>query len=233
MNTLTASPVPLLRDGDRMDREEFERRWDAMPDLKKAELIEGVVYMPAAALSMSHGAPHFDLITWLGKYRLRTPGVTGADNASIRFDKRNMPQPDILLRIDEAFGGHSRITPDKILDGPPELVAEISRTTRSIDLGVKKSVYQRQGVREYIVWSVEEKTFDWFILRNGKYTPLEPDADGILKSEVFPGLWIDAAALLVGDTSKAFEAAQLGTGSPDHTAFIALLKSRSAPSAPQ
>jgi hypothetical protein len=94
--------VPPLRNGDRMDREECERRWDAMPDLKKAELIEGVVYMPPA-LSRKHGTPHFDIIGWLYMYRAITPGLEGADNASVRFDKKNMPQPDALLRIEEKY----------------------------------------------------------------------------------------------------------------------------------
>jgi Uma2 family endonuclease len=210
-----------------MDRDEFERRWDAMPDLKNAELIEGVVYM-AAALSADHGTPHFDLIKLLGYYEMQTPGVTGSDNASVRFDKRNMPQPDVLLRIDEAHGGQSQISPDRYFEGGPELIAEVSNTTKKLDLGDKKKVYQRHGVREYIVWRVQDKALDWFILRDGQYVVHQPDTDGIFKSEVFPGLWLDAKALIARDSTQQLRAAQLGIGSPEHAAFVQELARRAA-----
>jgi hypothetical protein len=220
--------VPLLRDGDRMDRDEFERRWDAMPDLKHAELIEGVVHLMPAALSMKHGAPHFDLITLLGYYRLQTPGVSGADNASIRFDNRNMPQPDVILRIDDEHGGQSRIDADGYLDGGPELIAEIANSSKSRGLGVKKTVYQRNEVREYIVWRTQDKAIDWFILRGDAYVPLPPGTDGITRSEFFPGLWLDIAALLGNDDVALLRAAQLGIGRPEHAVFVQELARRAA-----
>jgi len=217
--------IPLLRDGDRMERDEFERRWNAMPELRVAELVEGVVHL-AAALSADHGSPHFDLIGWLAMYRMQTRGVSGADNASVRFDKRNMPQPDVLLRIDEAHGGQSRISADRYFEGGPELIAEISNTTQSLDLGDKKKVYQRHGVREYIVWRVEDEMLDWFILRDGRYVVLQPDCEGIHKSEVFPGLWLDAKALIARDSTSLLRVAQLGIGSPEHAAFMQELAHR-------
>jgi Uma2 family endonuclease len=222
-----AVDIPPLRQGDRMDRDEFERRWDAMPDLKKAELIEGVVHiMPS--LSIDHAAPHFDLIGWLSWYRLLTPGVTGADNASVRFDDKNMPQPDILLRLDEKHGGQSTISNDRYIESGPELIAEITNTTVAHDLGVKKTIYRKHGVREYIVWRVEDKELDWFILKGNKYVLLEPGDDGIQRSVVFPGLWLDAKALISGDSVALVRAAQSGLGSPEHTAFLNELQRRAA-----
>ena len=218
--------VPPLRDGDRMTRTEFERRWDAMPEVKKAELIEGVVYMPPA-LSRDHGAPHFDLITWLGMYRMLTPVTEGADNASVRFDDQNMPQPDALLRILENYGGQCRITPDRYLEGGPELIVEVARTTADEDLGPKREVYRRHKVPEYIIWRVADRALDWYILRGEYYLLLDPGPDGIIRSEMFPGLWLDPAALIRGDAARVLAVAQLGHGSPEHTAFIQLLRKRS------
>lgn len=226
---LPATATPPLRHGDRMDREEFERRWDAMPDLKFAELIEGVVYM-SAALSTKHGSTHFSLQGWLFFYQAQTKGVIGADNASVRFDRRNMPQPDSLLRIEEILGGQSRVSSDDYFEGGPELIAEIANTTKSRDLGVKKTVYLRNGVREYIVWRIQDKAIDWFILREDEYVSLLPGPDGITRSEVFPGLWLDTAALIEGDLAKVLQAAQLGIGSPEHMAFIGELRNREAAS---
>ncbi len=217
--------VPPLRDGDRLTRAEFERRWDAMPEVKKAELIDGVVYMPPA-LSRDHGTPHFDLITWLGMYRMRTPGTEGSDNASVRFDDDNMPQPDALLRLLDTHGGQSRITHDRYFEGGPELVVEIARTTADKDLGPRREVYRRFGVKEYIVWRVVDRSVDWFVLRSGYYYPLAPGADGIVRSEVFPGLWLDPAALVRADAARVLQVAQLGHGSPERTAFITELQRR-------
>lgn len=222
--TRPAVEVPPLRDGDRMTREEFERRWDAMPEVKNAELIEGVVHMPP--VSRSHGTPHFDLIVLLGWYRMVTPGTEGAADTSIRFDDTNMPQPDALLRILETHGGRSRVDADGYYENGPELVAEIARTTAAYDLGVKREVYRRFGVREYIVWRVEDRAIDWFALRNGVYVPLPPGPDGVLRSEVFPGLWLDPAALVAGNAVRLLAVAQQGHGSPEHAEFMRELQRR-------
>jgi Uma2 family endonuclease len=219
--------IPPLRAGDRLTRMEFERRWDAMPEVTQAELIEGVVYMPPA-LSIDHGTPHFDMVTWLGLYRILTPGVSGADNASIQFDDDNMPQPDALIRILETHGGQCRITANRCLEGGPELIAEIASSTTRIDLGVKRELYRRFGVREYIVWRVAERVVDWFALRGGYYFPLAPSEDGVIRSEVFPGLWLDPTALVTGNAKRLLEVAQLGHGSPEHCEFVLELQRRAS-----
>lgn len=220
--------VPPLVDGERLTLDEFERRWDAMPEVKKAELLEGVVYMPPAALSMDHGAPHFNLVGWLGLYAMLTKGVGGADNASLRFDNANMPEPDALLRILETHGGKSWIGPKRVLEGAPELLAEISVTSKKVDLGIKLPIYERKGIQEYIVWRVKDKALDWFVLREGKYEPLPPGPDGLIRSRVFPGLWLDPAALIAEDSAQLLAAARLGHGSPEHCAFIGDLQRRAA-----
>lgn len=212
-----ATAVPPLRDGDRLTRAEFERRWDAMPDLNHAELLDGRVYL-MPPVSIHHGESHFDINGWLFMYRAVTPGVTGADNASVRFDDENMPQPDGLLR--RTRGGNSQVDDDGIYSGPPELVVEVSRSSASYDLGIKLDVYRRSGVREYLVWRVDDEAVDWFALRPTGYEPLPVGADGIVRSEVFPGLWLDPAALVAGDAAALLRAAQLGHGSPEHTAFV-------------
>jgi len=212
-----ATTVPPLRHGDRLTRAEFERRWEAMPDLKHAELINGRVYL-MPALSVDHGDTHFDLIMWLGMYRILTPGIAGSDNASVRFDDENMPQPDVHLRI--VSGGTSRVDDDRILSGPPELVAEVSRSSVGYDLGEQMAIHRGHGVREYVVWRVDDGAVDWFALRPTGYELLPVGADGIIRSEVFPGLWLDPAALVAGDGPALLRAAQLGHGSPEHAAFV-------------
>jgi hypothetical protein len=73
-----------------LTRPEFERRYEAMPETKKAELVEGVVYLPSP-VSFSHGRPHFMLTNWLGQFELGTPGVAGADNCTVHLDLDNEP----------------------------------------------------------------------------------------------------------------------------------------------
>jgi Uma2 family endonuclease len=219
--------VPPLEQGDRLTRDEFERRYDAMPELKKAELIEGVVYiMPPAVRWENHATPHADLVACLVFYRGATPGVRVGDNGSIRLDLDNEPQPDAAMIIDPALGGQATISDDDYVEGAPELVAEVSASTKSLDLNAKLRVYRRNGVREYIVWRVHDKVIDWFVLRHGNYEAIPAPSDGIHRSEVFPGLWLDAAALMRGDVAKVLGVLQQGMQSPEHSAFVALLQSR-------
>ncbi len=215
--------VPLLEPGDRLSRAEFERRYDAMPGLKKAELIEGVVHIPSPVRHHRHGRPHAQLIGWMVAYEAGTPGVQTADNATARLDLDNAAQPDALLLIDPARGGQARISDDDYVEYAPELVAEVASSTASFDLHTKLQVYRRSGVREYIVWRVSDRAIDWFVLREGVYAPLDPGPDGLLKSEVFLGLWLDAAALVRGDLAAVLDAVRRGLASPEHAAFAARL----------
>jgi Uma2 family endonuclease len=223
------SEIPPLEAGDRLSRAEFERRYKAMPGLKKAELIEGVVYMPSPVTLNRHGRPHFDLITWLGYYKGATPGVIGADNATTRLDLDNEPQPDVVLFIDPAKGGHARISPDDYIEDAPELVAEVASSSASYDLNDKLKAYRRNGVREYIVWRVRDRQIDWFVLKRGKYLRLRLDESGVYRSRIFPGLWLEPASLIRSDTMAVLATLQRGLASPEHAAFVARLNPEAKP----
>jgi Uma2 family endonuclease len=218
--------VPPLANGDRLTRDEFERRYEAMPHLKKAELINGVVYMPAAAVRFDqHGGPHFDLIYWLGMYREATPGIRGGDNSSLRLDMLNEPQPDAFLMLLPGYGGRARIDEDGYAVSGPELIGEISTSTVSYDLHDKLDVYRRHQVQEYIVWRVEDQAIDWFYLQRNRYQPLLPK-DGIYRSRVFPGLWLDFRALIEGNMPRVARVARKGLRTREHAAFVARLKKK-------
>jgi hypothetical protein len=218
--------LPPLVNGDHLSREEFERRYDGMPGLKKAELIEGVVHMAPPVSIAAHSVPHGMLAVILGIYALNTQGVVLGDNGSIRLDLDNMMQPDLFLAIDAAHGGQAKIDADDVLAGAPELIAEIAASSASYDLHEKLHVYRRSGVREYIVWRTADGVVDYFHLLQGEYSPLPPSADGSLRSKVFPGLWLDPAALLSGDGAKALQLLTQGLSSAEHAAFVAALKAR-------
>jgi hypothetical protein len=180
--TTTISPqltIPRLENGDKLTRREFERRYKAMPNLKKA-----------------------------GFYQAFTPNLQLGDNCTVRLDADNEPQPDALLRIKN--GGQSTISEDGYVEGAPELIVEIAASTVSLDLHQKLNVYRRNQVQEYLVWRVEDGEFDWFRLTNEEYIKLEPNSEGIICSQIFPGLWLDRDALLAGDLAKALEVLQLG-----------------------
>jgi Uma2 family endonuclease len=212
--------IPPLEPGDRLTRDEFERRYEAMPHLKKAELIEGVVYMPSAVRAYRHGIPHADLIGWLGMYRAATPGVIVGDNTTVRLDLDNEPQPDALLCIEPARGGKVQVGEDDYIEGAPELVGEVASSSVSFDLHTKLNVYRRCGVKEYVVWRVLDRALDWFVLAGSAYDRLAAGPDGVFKSRVFPGLWLDAAALLSGDLARVLAVLQNGIASAEHAEFV-------------
>lgn len=214
-----AVPVLPLANGDRLTRDEFERRWEATPNLKNAELIEGIVYTTFSIPYRQHGKPHGLFGGWIGTYATYTPPLETAMKTSVRLDQHNMPLPDVLLRTNEQHGGQSWITDEGYLEGAPELVAEVSASTSSIDLHDKFNVYRRHGVREYIVWRVLEQAVDWFVLREGQFVRLEMDEHHIYRSEFYPGLWLDMPALLRGNTQTLLATLQQGLASAEHAAF--------------
>ena len=205
--------IPPLENGDQLTLVEFELRYSAMGDLKKAELIEGIVYMASPLRITQHGEPHAQIMLWLGFYQTYTPNLQLGDNCTVRLDLDNEAQPDALLRL--KVGGQSTITQDGYVEGAPELIVEIAASTVSIDLHKKLNVYRRNGVQEYLVWRVDDGEFDWFRLTEGEYTQLEPNPEGILCSEIFTGLWLDKAALLSGNLAKVLEILQQGLQSQE------------------
>ncbi len=220
--------IPPLENGDNLSREEFERRYSAMPHVKKAELIEGIVYMPSPVSVPSHGKPHGVMMNWLGHYYAFTPGVDFCDNGSVCLDPDNMLQPDGFLFVLPSHGGATRISEEGYIEGAPELVAEVASTSASKDLNQKLQAYQRNGIPEYVVFRTRQKKVDWFLFREGKYVSLAPSADGLLRSEVFPGLWLDPEALLNGDLARVFAVLQQGLASPEHAAFVEKLRQKAA-----
>jgi Uma2 family endonuclease len=221
MSTVQASKrIPPLENGDRLTRAEFERRYEAMPRLKKAELIDGEVFMGSPVSLDRHGEQHSKLIGWMIVYEASTPGTVVGDNFTVRLDSKNEPQPDAALMVRPEFGGQVKKC-GKYVAGGPELVAEVSGTTAGIDLNRKMNVYRRHAVREYIVWRTQDEELDWFVLRGKEYVRLEPDpADGLIKSTVFPGLWLDAAALVKLDVAKVLAALARGVASPEHAECV-------------
>jgi len=210
--------IPPLENGDRLTRPEFERRYEAMPHIKKAELVEGVVYMPSPVRYEGHGRQHSSLNGWLVVYSASTPRVAAGDNTTIRLDLDNEPQPDMLLRL--TTNGQSRVAADGFIEGPPELVAEVASSRVAYDLHQKLDVYRRHGVREYIVWRTLDNAIDWFVLREGRYERLPSDEAGIYKSETFPGLWLDALAMLRGDLAAVLKTLGEGIASHEHAEFV-------------
>jgi Uma2 family endonuclease len=208
-----------LENGDRLTRAEFERRYQGMPDVKKAELIEGIVYMASPVRARRHGRPHAAMMGWLSDYWVATAGVDLLDNPTVRLDGENEPQPDACLRIEARCGGRSRISDDDYIEGPPELMVEIAASSASYDLHDKKRAYQRNGVQEYVVWRVENRIIDWFVLQDGLYVKLEVDEDGLLRSRVFPGLWLAVAELIEDDLIGVMERGRMGLESAEYLEF--------------
>jgi Uma2 family endonuclease len=212
--------VPPLAAGDRLSREEFLHRWEAMPGVKKAELIGGIVYMPSP-LRREHAVMDNRVGAWLANYAASTPGCEAASNATwLMID--DAPQPDNNLRILPEFGGKSEL-PGRYTQGAPEFLAEICLTSAAYDLHQKLELYQEAGVDEYLAVLLHEQEVRWHRLVGGVYQLLPLSADGMLRSVVFPGLWLNPTALLAGNMTQVLATLNQGLNSPEHAAFIARL----------
>lgn len=211
--------VPPLEPGDRLSADEFERRYAAMPPGPKAELIEGIVYMQAAA-KLSHGQPLGFVTTWIGHYCIATPGTDYANDATDRLDDSNQPQPDISLFIRPESGGRTTISEDGYLTGGPEMVVEIAGSSVAIDRGPKRRTYERHGVQEYIIWRVGTQTIEWYFRREGAFVLAQPDDQGVHRSKVFPGLWLNVDAALRRDGVQTMKTLELGLASDEHRSFV-------------
>ncbi|QDU27424.1 hypothetical protein ETAA8_25110 [Anatilimnocola aggregata] len=216
--------IPPLEPGDHLTRDEFERRYEATPNLAMAELLEGVVYMPAATRASYHSRPHQMIAALLGVYDANTPGTISFDNASVRLDLDNMPQPDQVLLVLPECGGQSKLSSDDYIENAPELIWEVSASSASYDLNVKFRVYRRNGVKEYVVWRVLDEAIDWFVLQGSEYAKQTRAADGLHQSVIFPGLWVNPDELVRQSMDLMLKTLDRGLASPEHQEFVKQLK---------
>ena len=215
-----------LENGDRLTAPEFLRRYEAMPHIKKAELIEGVVNLGSPVRFDVHSVPDALIQTWLGTYAFETPGTQVGGNGTVQLDIDNVPQPDALLRVVETCGGASHLDSEGYLVGPPELVVEIAASSSSIDLHDKLRAYRRNGVKEYLVSRTTEAEFDWFVLAEGVYQRQAPDAKGYCRSVTFPGLVLNVPALLAQNGASVLATLNSALRSPSHRTFVSKLSVR-------
>lgn len=215
--------APSLASGDCLSRDEFLRRWEAMPDTKFAELIGGVVFMPSP-VGQDHGTTDFRIGTLLGTYEVETDGVDGGTNCTWLM-LQDAPHADIFLRINEDCGGHSRIQ-GNFFHGAPELVVEVIGSSASFDLHQKLALYELGGVDEYFVILIWEREVRWFERESGRLEAHEIPTDGIIRSKKFPGLWLDTTAILDGEKRKAMTVLKQGLVSAEHAEFVKALAAR-------
>ena len=203
---MSATPTapPVLESGDHLTRDEFHQRYCARPDIKKAELVEGVVYVPSPLRFELDSEPHGRVITWLGVYTAKHPAIRLGDNPTVRLDATNEVQPDACLWQVQPDG--PRLDARGYVEGAPQLVVEIAASSASYDLHEKKEAYRRNGVREYVVWRVLDRAMDWFRLQAGEFIRVAPDARGVIESAAFPGLRLDVPKLLTGDLAGVLAA---------------------------
>jgi Uma2 family endonuclease len=226
-NTSLATRIPPLSNGDRMNFDEFCRRWDATPNIKHAELINGRVYMNPPVNWDHHRLPTARILGWLAHYEMETPGLELATDASVYLGPEDCVQPDAALRIQDKFGGSSQKQADGSLSGPPELIVEVAASSVAYDLHEKKDLYAANGVAEYLVWLVYDRRVVWFRLHTGVYEELPIERDGRIQSQVFPGLWLDSKSLLNDQKSKISAMLRRGLASQEYAAFVEQLKSQS------
>jgi Uma2 family endonuclease len=220
-----AERVPPLCPGDCLTREEFLRIWELHPEIKFAELIGGIVYMPSP-LSIDHGDTDGELGAWLMTFKAHTCGTRCGHNTTSLI-KEDSPQPDINLRILAEFGGGSWVE-DRYIAGVPELFTEVCRSSAAYDLHQKLYLYQAAKIPEYLAVLLFEQEIRWHVLVDGIYQVMPPDPDGIWRSRVFPGLWLDGKALLAGDTLRVLAKLHEGLQSLEHQAFVEKLARHAA-----
>ena len=214
--------LPPIENGDQLDQKTFHARYEAMPEDCRAELIGGIVHMPSPQ-KLPHSRAQKLVIRWLDEYGEATPGTEALTNNTQILGPDSEPEPDACLFITPEYGGQVRVDKEEYLHGAPELIAEVSWATESIDLHRKKDDYEKAGVREYVVLALRMQQVFWFVRQRGKYKEVALPADGVFRSREFPGLWLDAEAVLGNDRQRVLAALRQGLATPEHAAFLAKL----------
>ncbi|HVW37826.1 MAG TPA: Uma2 family endonuclease, partial [Pirellulales bacterium] len=217
--------APLLESGDHLTQADYHRRYCATPDEFRAELIYGIVYVSPRRTAL-HAQRKALVAGWLGTYHIATPGTIGLGSTTILLPPDSEPEPDASLLIESACGGESH-EEGGYLASAPELIVEVASSSVSYDLHSKFRLYEQAGVKEYIVVVLREEQVRWFAANEqGKLAEVAADDDGIFRSRVFPGLWLNANALLFDRGADLLATLQAGLATAEHAAFIETLHAK-------
>lgn len=219
--------LPPLENGDHLDQKTFHERYEAMPPNVRAELIGGIVFM-SSPMKRKHSRHGIRLSQWLAGYEDATPGTEALEGATGILGQDSELQPDGCLLLLPEYGGQTWEDDNGYVNGPPEWVGEVGDSTESIDLTRKKMDYEKAGVREYVVIALRKRQVFWFVRRRGKFKQITAGSDGIYRSDVFPGLWLDANAFMQRNGNQVLEVLRQGLASPEHAAFVAKLAAKKA-----
>ena len=197
------STLPALIAGQRLDQPTFHERYEAMPPETRAELVGGVVYMPSP-MRRNHGTEGRIVAGWLFYYQLKTPGVEGADGATVKLDQQGEPQPDCQLHIAPELGGQIRYDPEGYFAGAPELIIEIARSSRAFDLARRRPITSGLECRNTSLWSSTPTR------STGSSAATIASKTCLLGRRRlslgdFPGLWLDPAALYSESLDRLIE----------------------------
>jgi len=196
------SDVHPLENGDHLTASEFLRRLENMPELKKAELIQGIVYMASAVGFTHHAEPDGVIQGWLSFYASKSKDVRHATNSTLRLSPDDVVQPDgLLVKTDTV-----QFDEKGYLSGPVEFVAEIEASSASIVAREKLDTYRRSGVKEYLLWRTRDSVIEWWHLEDDDYLLLEPDQAGNIQSREFPGLALNVEPALNLDSAGVLSA---------------------------
>ncbi len=213
-----SKPIPPLEPGDHTDQPTFHERYKQSPDDFRAELVEGIVFMPSPLGNDPSRYPS-RIVAWLGQYVAATPGTDFKDNPTVILRSHSEPQPDAVLVVEPDRGGRTGISEDGFVTGPPELVIEVATSTEAYDLYEKRRDYERAGVAEHIVVAAREPRVQYFLLENGRFRE-EAATDGVFRSRAFPGLWLDETALLRLDMNTLLRTLRQGLDTSAHSTFV-------------
>ena len=128
----------------------------AIPDERRVELIDGVIYDMSSPLGHHQiiaGQIYFHLVSYIsGKGGPCIPFIAPID-VQLDCDDKTIVQPDILILCDR-----SKYTPQRIVGAPDFVVEVLSKSTREKDMFLKLNKYRSAGVREYWMVDPDKKT---------------------------------------------------------------------------
>jgi Uma2 family endonuclease len=140
------------------------------------------------AETLEHQQVMIDLIEGLRQRYAGVPGAWVAGNFFLCYERGN-PRAHVAPDVMVAKGLDQRFRPNYLLweEKPPSLIVEVtSRSTRREDLGKKKSLYERFGTEEYVLYDPLDEylkpRLQGHRLERGRFQPIPLEADGSLRS---------------------------------------------------
>jgi hypothetical protein len=143
-----------------------------------------------AELGVHQSALLTDLALCVNRYRLFSPGWYVCVLAKVQLSPEEWEVPGLVAMVNYGSKKQCEVR-DEVFHGAPNFILDVFDSETDEDFRRRRDRFGKHGVQEYVV-ALDDNPVQllWHRLDAGSYRLVEPDDDGVIRSQALPNFWL-------------------------------------------